>query len=79
LIDLSPWRGTIKGGSQIAIALAAAAVMLLTPIGIVPTLLAAGCVGITLFHSRRFGALLLSFVVAGGLAYWQGGRDEPVM
>src|SRR5262249_57823746 len=46
-------KGTIKEIAQIIVALAAAAVMLLTPVGIILPLLAAGMVGIVLFHSRR--------------------------
>jgi chromate transporter len=63
-------KGSIKEASQSAITVAAAAATLLTPIGILPTLLAAGCIGIALFHSRRWGVLLLgllmvSFVASG--------------
>ncbi len=63
-------KGTIKDIAQIAIALAAAAVMLLTPVGIILPLLAAGAVGIALFHSRRVGIIALGvLVVLSGLYY----------
>jgi chromate transporter len=58
-------KGAIKELSQIAIALAAAAVMLLTPVGLVLPLLAAGCTGIALFHSRHVG--LIAFAMLIGL------------
>ena len=60
-------KGTIKEAAQIVIALAAAAAMLLTPVGIVLPLLAAGAVGIALFHSRRIGIITLAalFVLSG--------------
>lgn len=52
-------KGTIKDIAQIVIALATATVMLSTPIGIILPLLAAGAVGIVLFHSRRIGIIAL--------------------
>jgi chromate transporter len=66
-------KGTIKGIAQIVIALAAAAVMLLTPVGIILPLLAAGAVGIALFHSRRIGIIALgALAVVFGLYYGSG-------
>ena len=63
-------KGTIKEIAQIVIALAAAAVMLLTPVGIILPLLAAGMVGIVLFHSRRIGIIALGVLaVLSGLYY----------
>jgi chromate transporter len=63
-------KGTIKEIAQIAIALAAAAVMLLTPAGIIFPLLAAGSVGIVLFYSRRIGIIALgALAVLSGLYY----------
>src|SRR5262249_19532478 len=56
--------------AQIIVALAAAAVMLLTPIGIILPLLVAGCVGIVLFHSRRIGIIALGVLaILSGLYY----------
>jgi chromate transporter len=52
-------KGTIKDIAQIVITLATATVMLSTPIGIILPLLAAGAVGIVLFHSRRIGVIAL--------------------
>jgi chromate transporter len=63
-------RGTIKELSQITIALAAAVVMLWTPVGIVLPLLAAGSVGIALFYSRRVGLIAIAaLLVLFGLYY----------
>jgi chromate transporter len=67
-------KGTIKERSQIAIAVAAAAVMLWSPFGLATTLLAAGCVGIALFYSWRVGLMaFLVLVVAVGALYLAGG------
>jgi chromate transporter len=57
-------KATIREHSQIAIAAAAAILMLFTPVGLVMTLMAAGCVGIALFHSRRIGLIALAALVA---------------
>jgi len=57
-------RGAIKELPQIAIALVTAAVMLLTTVGIVLPLLAAGCIGIALFHSRRIALIALAALIA---------------
>jgi chromate transporter len=65
-------RGTIKEFAQIAIALIAFAVMLFTPLGIVFPLLAAGCIGIALFHSRRAGLIALAFLMAAAGIYYVG-------
>jgi len=57
-------RGAIKELPQIAIALVTAAGMLLTTVGIVLPLLAAGCIGIALFHSRRIALIALAALIA---------------
>jgi chromate transporter len=63
-------KGTIKGTAQIVIALVAAAVMLLTPVGIILPLLAAGAVGIALFYSCRIGIICLAgLAVLSGLYF----------
>jgi chromate transporter len=67
-------RATIKERLQIAIAVATAAIMLWTPLGLAVTLLAAGCAGIALFYSRRTGLiafLILAAVLA--ISYFAGG------
>jgi chromate transporter len=66
-------KGAIKELSQIAIALAAAAVMFLTPVGLVLPLLAAGCTGIALFHSRRVGLIAFATLIALFGFYYVGG------
>ena len=53
-------KGTLRERSQIAIAAAAAIVMFFTPVGLVMPLMAAGCVGIALFDSRRIGLIALT-------------------
>jgi len=64
-------RGTIKDLQQIPIAIAAVGLMLFSPVGLAVTLLAAGCVGMALFHSWRTGSaalLLLVLALAGAYA-----------
>ncbi len=63
-------KGTIRERSQIAIAVAAAVVMFFTPVGLVLPLMAAGCVGIALFNSRRAGLIALAVLVAVFGAYY---------
>jgi chromate transporter len=65
-------RNAVKERPQIAILIAAAALIFLTPVGLVATLLAAGCIGIALFHSRRLGALSLGLLIAAVAAYQVG-------
>jgi chromate transporter len=62
-------RNTVKERAQIAILVAAAALILLTPVSLVATLLAAGCVGIALFHSRRIGLISLAVLIATVASY----------
>jgi chromate transporter len=63
-------RATIRERSQIAIAVAVAVVMFLTPVGLVLPLMAAGCAGIALFHSRRTGLIALAGVTVAFGAYY---------
>jgi len=62
-------RNAVKERAQIAILAAAAVVIWLTPVGLVTTLLAAGCVWIAMFHSRRIGLISLAVLIAGVAAY----------
>jgi chromate transporter len=63
-------KATIKERSQLAIAVVSAIVMFFTPVGLVMPLIAAGCVGIALFDSRRSGLIALSvFVITFGIYY----------
>ena len=48
-------RVALTGASEITIAVSAALLIAFTPIGIVSTLLLAGCAGVTLYHSRSRG------------------------
>lgn len=55
-------RNAIKDGQSIAIALAAAAAILWSPLGPAGTFLLAGCAGIALHYSRRAGAIVAAAV-----------------
>jgi chromate transporter len=57
-------KGTVRDRAQTAVALAAGLAILLTPFDLVAVLLAAGCLGIMLFDSRRKGLLALLVVIA---------------
>jgi len=63
-------RATIRDMSQIVIAGATIAVTILTPVGLVFTLLAAGCIGIALFESKRKGLIgVAALVLLYALSY----------
>jgi chromate transporter len=73
-------KNAIKERAQLVIAVAAAAAMLLPQIGLVLTLLIAGCTGIAVFDSRRHGVIGLGVVLAGlvlvrGLEWLYAGSD----
>jgi chromate transporter len=53
----------ITDRAQVALGLGAAALIALSPIGLVSVLLAAGALGIYLYHSRRVGVMALASVV----------------
>jgi chromate transporter len=63
-------RASIRERSQIAIAVAVAIVLFFTPIGLVLPLMAAGCAGMALFHSRRTGLIALAALVAAFASYY---------
>jgi chromate transporter len=56
-------KGVLNERSQIAICMAAAAAMLFAPVGLATVLLAAGCIGIAWFHSRRAGVTAFVLVL----------------
>lgn len=64
-------RVALNGASQVAIGVAAALLVALTPLGIISTLLLAGCAGLALYHSRSRG-LYAALVVAAltGVYHW---------
>ncbi len=62
-------KGVVKGRAEVAILVAAAMLMLVTSVGLIVTLAAAGCVGIVLFHSRRVDVIALSALVGAFGAY----------
>ena len=68
--------GAVRDRAQIALGLVAALLMAASPIGLVTVLLAAGSVGVALYHSRRHGAIALAGVLllhgAVLLASWSG-------
>lgn len=57
-------RATIKDISQILILAVTVAVTVFTPIGLIVTLLVAGCIGIGLFESKRNGLIGVAAIVA---------------
>jgi chromate transporter len=64
-------KGTIKDRLQIPIAVSAVGLVQLSPFGLAVILLAAGCAGVTLFHSWRTGLaalLILALALAGAYA-----------
>jgi chromate transporter len=62
-------RDTVRLRAQVVIGLAAAMLILLTSVGLTITLLAAGCIGVALFHSRRTGLIALGVLAALFAAY----------
>ncbi len=66
-------RTALNGMSQIAIGIAAAVLVAFTPIGIVGTFILAGCIGVTLYHSRARGlraAVVATLLIAA--YHWAG-------
>jgi chromate transporter len=57
-------RGTMTLRSQVAIGVAVLLLTLLSSVGLTITLLAAGCAGVALFHSRRTGLIAVSVLAA---------------
>ena len=57
-------RGSVRLRSQIVIGIVAASLMLLSSVGLTIILLAAGCVGVALFHSPRSGLIALAILIA---------------
>src|SRR5881628_836628 len=71
-------RAAISTFSQALVAVAAAAALIFSPIGIAATLLLAGGTGVLLFHSTKLGATVLAAVTAVlGLLYVSA-RSTPV-
>jgi chromate transporter len=66
-------KGTIRERPQIPIAVAAVALMLWTPFGLVATLLAAGCAGLALFHAGRTGLVAFLVLAAAVAAFHLAG------
>ncbi len=64
-------RVALKGKPQILLAAGAALAVAITPLGIVTTLLLAGCAGVMLYHSRAAGSrAALAVLVLFGLVHW---------
>jgi chromate transporter len=66
-------KAALKDSRQIIVAVAAALLVAFTPIGIVSTLLLAGCIGVTFYHSRALGlraALVVILLI--GATHWAG-------
>lgn len=67
-------KAAVKDMIQAALALAGALALGLTPLGIVPTLLLAGTIGVALYGSRTWGSLATLVVAAlVGLHHWGSG------
>ena len=74
----APLPAALKGARQISIAIAAALIVAFTPFGIAGTLLLAGCVGVTLYHSRVFGLrAALAVTILIGAYHWAGATLTP--
>ena len=69
----------VRSVPQVLIGIAAAAVTFSGAAGVTATLLLAGAVGILLFHSRRFGALVLALLVVGLLTVRRFATAVPVV
>ena len=68
----------IKDARQIVLALLAAVALLFSPLGIIPTLLLAGAIGVGLYASRTWG-LVSAIVIAAGSAifFWLSHGSGP--
>jgi chromate transporter len=66
---------------QMILAIASAAALALTPLGVVAILALGGAIGLTLFHSRRLGAIVLggvcALIVLGHFAPWSVATLAP--
>lgn len=72
-------KGAIRNKVQVLIALTAMAALLLIPIGLWVTLLAAGCIGIAVFNSWRIGLLALACLVAVAVLSTLAGEMGPTL
>jgi len=72
-------KGAIRNKVQVLIGLTAMATMLLIPVGLWVTLLAAGCLGIALFDSWRIGLLALACLVAVAVLSTLAGDMGPTL
>lgn len=74
-------KAALKGGSQILLAVVAAASVAFTPLGIVTTLLLAGCIGVMLYQSRAQGLqaalVILSLFAIFHWVQWPIGGNVP--
>lgn len=63
-------RSTMSTVSQAIIAVGAAAVLLVSPLGVAAILLLAGATGLFVFHAKRLGAVVMGVVAAAILVAW---------
>ena len=64
-------KAALKGSPQIFLAIGAALAVAFTPLGIVTTLLLAGCAGVALYHSRANGMrAALTILIVSGVVHW---------
>ncbi len=81
IFAVAVWRlGTagIKDSKQIGLALATAAALMFTPIGIIPLLLLAGTLGVVFYGARRWGFAAALVVILGYGALHVSGSLPPV-
>src|SRR3989442_1890361 len=71
-------RAAVSTFSQALVAVAAAAAVIFSPIGIAATLLLAGGTGILLFHSTKLGATVLAALTAVLCLLYVSARSTPV-
>src|SRR5688572_16560244 len=72
-------RNALKGAAQIAVALGAALLVAVTPLGIATVLLLAACAGVTLYHSRKRGIAAAAIVclLVGAMHVFATGTIAP--
>ena len=68
-------RNAITSLSQIIIAVAAGLTVAISPVGIAMALLTAGGLGILIFHSKKIGVYVLTFLTAAFIVYYYGFAD----
>lgn len=71
-------RAAIKDSKQIGLALATAAILMFTPIDIIPLLLLTGALGVVFYGVKRWGYAAVLMLIAGYVALHLSGSFPPV-